>query len=600
MNSLQKYSVNQYLVNTLLTYVQTGEIAIPEIQRPFVWSPAKVRDLIDSLYRGFPVGYIVTWQSPTVRLKDGSSSSNKKILIDGQQRVTALAAAILGQTVKNADYEDIRIKIAFNPLEKKFEVSNSVIEKNAAWIPDIAPLLSGEAKPSRVRKEYCERNPDVDEDELDEILESLRDVTKKQIGVIELAGDLDIDSVTDIFIRINSQGVPLSQADFVMSKIAANTAYGGHLLRKCIDHFCHLSQKPEFFEKLRTNDEEFAASEYFGQMAWRRHELEDLYAPNYVDMLRVVFTYKFSRGKIGDLVGLLSGRNFQTREYETAIEEETYRKLREGLLEFINETNFKRFLMVVRSAGFCDKWMIRSRSALNFSYIVFLKLRSLKVPPEQIEKYVRKWLVMSILTARYSGSAETQFEQDIKQIGDGDFESYLRDQEKARLSDAFWNEGLVQELNASSTTHAYMSVFFASQCKMNKRGFLSSSITVKDLIEQKGDIHHIFPRKYLIENGKTRGQYNQLANYVYAQTEVNIQIGKKPPEEYLGYMLGSQCSGAPCKFGGIVDRGDFEKNLEENCIPLEACSMGIGDYEEFLQKRRVLMAARLKEYYQSL
>ena len=154
MDVEQKYSVNHYLVSALLNYVDNKEIAIPEIQRPFVWDAAKVRDLIDSLYQGYPIGYIVTWQNPDVKLKDGTTSSGKKILIDGQQRVTALTAAILGHTVKNTDYEDIRIKIAFNPIEKRFEVSNPAIQKDVTWIADIAPFLSGEQKQSAIRKAY--------------------------------------------------------------------------------------------------------------------------------------------------------------------------------------------------------------------------------------------------------------------------------------------------------------------------------------------------------------------------------------------------------------------------------------------------------------
>ena len=101
---IQKYSVNQHLIETLLAWVKSGEIAIPEIQRPFVWNASKVRDLMDSLYQGYPIGYIITWLNPNVRLKDGTTSTGKKVLIDGQQRVTALTAAILGQYVVNKDY----------------------------------------------------------------------------------------------------------------------------------------------------------------------------------------------------------------------------------------------------------------------------------------------------------------------------------------------------------------------------------------------------------------------------------------------------------------------------------------------------------------
>ncbi|WP_282196266.1 GmrSD restriction endonuclease domain-containing protein [Turicimonas muris] len=600
MDLEQKYSVNHYLVSALLNYVESKEIAIPEIQRPFVWNATKVRDLIDSLYQGYPVGYIVTWQNPDVKLKDGTTSSGKKIVIDGQQRVTALTAAILGHTVKNMDYEDIRIKIAFNPKERRFEVSNPAIEKDTTWIADIAPFLSGEQKQSALRKNYCALNPDMDDDEFDEILEGLKDIKKKEVGVIQLSGNLDIDAVTEIFIRINSQGVPLGQADFVMSKIAANESYGGNLLRKCIDHFSHLAAKPEFYGKLKENDSEFVNSEYFPAVSWLRNENEDIYDPTYVDILRVAFTYKFSRGRMSDLVSLLSGRNFETRGFEQSIEENTYKELKSGVLDFINETNFKRFIMIVRSAGFCHKKLIRSQNVLNFGYLLYLKLRALKYSPDKIEKFVKRWIVMAFLTGRYSSSPESQFDYDIKQVDLRPFEDFLKDVENARLSDAFWDAELLQRLDTSVSSSTVFNVFLASQCKMNVRGFLSTDITVKDLIEQRGDVHHIFPKEYLKKNNLSRGQYNQVANYAYVQSEINIKIGKKPPVEYLGYVAGTQCKEGENKYGGISDTRQLLANLKENCIPPATSSMSIEDYPKFLTERRKLIAQRLREYYFSL
>lgn len=600
MDVEQKYSVNHYLVSALLNYVDNKDIAIPEIQRPFVWDAAKVRDLIDSLYQGYPIGYIVTWQNPDVKLKDGTTSSGKKILIDGQQRVTALTAAILGHTVKNTDYEDVRIKIAFNPIERRFEVSNPAIQKDVTWIADIAPFLSGKQKQFTLHKAYCALNPHMDGDEFYEILEGLKAIKNKEVGVIQLSGNLDIDAVTEIFIRINSQGVPLSQADFVMSKIAANESYGGNLLRKCIDHFSHLAVKPEFYGKLKENDTEFVNSEYFNAISWLRNENDDIYDPTYVDILRVAFTYKFSRGKMSDLVSLLSGRNFETRGFEQSIEEETYKELKLGVMDFINETNFKRFIMIVRSAGFCHTKLIRSQNVLNFGYILYLKLRALKYAPEKIEKYVRRWIVMAFLTGRYSSSPESQFDYDIKQTDLRPFEDFLKDVEDARLSDAFWNVELIQRLDTSVASSPVFNVFLASQCKMNVRGFLSTDITVKDLIEQRGDVHHIFPRQYLKDNGLSRGQYNQVANYTYVQSEINIKIGKKAPSDYLGYVANIQCNGGECKYGGITDIQILKKNMEENCIPDSTPTMSLEDYSYFLSERRKLIAHRLKEYYFSL
>ncbi len=153
--SIQKYSVNQHPIQTLLTWVRSGEIAIPEIQRPFVWSSTKVRDLIDSLYEGYPIGYLIAWRNPTVRLKDGTSSEGKRVLIDGQQRVTALMAALLGISVINKDYKTAKIRIAFHPQLRKFEVFNPAIEKDKAWIPDISVIISPEVKMLKLVSDYC-------------------------------------------------------------------------------------------------------------------------------------------------------------------------------------------------------------------------------------------------------------------------------------------------------------------------------------------------------------------------------------------------------------------------------------------------------------
>ena len=373
---IQKYSVNQQSVSVLLAWVQSGEIAIPEIQRPFVWDATKVRDLMDSLYQGFPIGYVISWQNPNVRLKDGSFAKGKKILIDGQQRITALRAALLGEYVINKHYDKVRIKIAFNPKEEKFEVQNTAILKDKYWIPDISEVISQSLM--KVFRKYAESNPDVSDDQIEKSLSILMDIPKKQIGIIDLASDLDIETVTEIFIRINSQGVVLSQADFAMSKIAANDIYGGNQLRKAIDYFCNLAVSPELYEHIRDKDKEFAKSEYFQKMIWMKDEKEDLYDPSYVDLLRVAFTKEFSRGKLSDLVSLLSGRNFEARTFEETIASDSFDRLKKSVMEFMNETDFKRFIMIIRSAGFIIPEMIRSQNALNFAYIIYLKLREQK------------------------------------------------------------------------------------------------------------------------------------------------------------------------------------------------------------------------------
>ena len=255
--------------------------------------------------------------------------------------------------------------------------------------------------------------------------------------------------------------------------------------------------------------------------------------------------------------------------------------------------------MIIKSAGFISSKMIRSQNAINFAYIVYLKLKAQGENPANIETYVRKWYVYSVLTGRYSGSPESMFDFDIKQIELKSFKDYLQEKEEGELSDAFWNASLVQSLNTSVTSSPYFHVYLASQVRANDKGFLSKEITVGDLITYRGDIHHIFPKNYLKNAGLPRGKYNQIANYVYMQQEVNIKVGAKAPNVYFSEIL-EQCHGGVLKYGGINELDELKRNLTFNCISEDIFEMNIDNYDEFLLLRRKLMADKMKEYYFSL
>jgi hypothetical protein len=594
----QKYSVNQHHISTFLAFVKDGQIAIPEVQRPFVWDNTRVRDLMDSLYKGYPIGYVITWQNPNVRLKDGQMSAGKKILIDGQQRITALKAAILGDYVVNKNYNRIRIKIAFHPVDEKFEVQNPAILKDKTWIPDIADVMNS-GSIIQVVRQYLEANPAADPLLVEAHISNLLSIQHKQIGTIDLAHDLDIETVTEIFIRINSQGVVLSQADFAMSKIASNETLDGPNLRKAIDYFCHLAVAPQFFEHIRDHDKEFAATDYFKAMTWLKDEKDDLYDPSYTEMLRVVFTSEFSRGKMSDLVSLLSGRNFETREFEETIAADTFQRMKSSTLRFMKEDYFKKFVMIIRSAGFISPELIRSKNVLAFAYIIYLRLREEGVPQAEIGRLVARWFVLTILTGRYGGAAESTFDYDIKQIANKSFGEYLRSVEQSELSDSFWNFGLIQRLDTAIANSPVFHVFQAAQVKAQERGFLSRDITVADIILYKGDVHHLFPKQFLKSNNKTKGDYNQIANYVLMQQEINIAIGAKSPDQYFA-ELREQCNGGCLKYGAIDTEAELMQNLHTHCIPESIFTASVHDYESFLAERRKLMTEKIKGYYLGL
>ena len=596
---MAKYTVQQHSVETLLTWVKTGQVAIPEMQRPFVWDSTKVRDLLDSLYNGFPIGYLITWQSADVGLKDGSKSSFRQILIDGQQRITAMTAALVGQFVVDKSYKRKRIKIAFNPITEQFGTLTPVIDKDSAWISDVAEFVNATSTFSAT-KAYMDANPDVNAAHVEQALQRLSAIKQAQVGIITLAEDLDIETVTEIFIRINSKGVPLSSADFAMSKISSHGQLGSNL-RKLIDYFCHLSVAPHVFSDIAENDTSFAASGYLPAISWLKGDNSDLYDPTYTDVIRVAGIKEFSRGKVAALVSVLSGRDFETRTFSEELAVESFDRLENVLLEIVNQHNFQQFTLTIKSAGFVAPRLISSKNALNFAYALYLKLRTEKTLNEGEIKYVvRRWFVMSVLTGRYTGSFETAFEADIRRINEVGALQALRDIESSQLADNFWNVALPMEMESSSVRSPYFLAFLVAQIHGGSRGFLSKNVTVGSMIEEVGDIHHVVPKNYLIKQGvNDRSDYNQIANFALTETPINIAIKDKAPGEYMA-LIDAQMADGTLRLGEITTDHELEANLRANAIPASVRSTTAETYSSFLKERRFLMAQVIKNYYLAL
>jgi hypothetical protein len=384
-----------------------------------------------------------------------------------------------------------------------------------------------------------------------------------------------------------------------MSKIAANDTYGGNVLRKAIDYFCHLAVAPEFYARIKEHDPSFAASEFLPKMVWIKDVVDDIYDPSYTDMLRVAFTSEFRRGKLQDLVALLSGRNFETRQYEDAIAEESFARLKRGVLGFINQTHFERFTMILRSAGFATSDLIGGQNAVNFAYILYLRGRAEGMPSADLERLVRRWYVMSMLRGRYAGSPETTFDFDIRQIDSRGLAAYTNSVVDTELPESFWEALLPQSMDTSSASSPYFLVYQAAQVKMGDKGFLSRDITALDLLMNRSDVHHVFPRNHLKGMGLSRGRYNQIANFALAQSEINIAIGDQPPKKYFA-ELAEQCSGGKKKYGGITDIAEMRENLRMNCLPEALLDGEVPEYDEFLERRRALMARKLQTYFGKL
>lgn len=606
----EKFTNTSLSIKALLGLIEAHDIAIPEIQRPFVWKNVQVRDLMDSLYKGFPTGYIILWKNPNVKLKDGTISSGKKVVIDGQQRITALMTAIVAKKIFNSDFHETRVKIAFNPFAAlDYERGNESAEifavqtpahlKNKIWISDIADIFNTSFSSWTFIPQYLEDNPNMNGNDLQVVLNRLKGIEATQVGVIELSEKLDIDVVTDIFIRINSKGTALSQGDFVMSKMAADEAHGGNLLRKLIDYFAHLSVEPTYYDYIASRDTQFAATKYLKMLEWLRNDNEIVYDPTCDDVIRVAFMHTIKRARLAELVQLLTGRDFETRDFKEEIAERAFLQMYEGVCNVINEYNFKQFMQTIRSAGFISPKMITSNMALDFAYALFLMLRNSDEPIAERKRIVQKWYVLSILTGRYSSSPESAFAKDLKLINEVGIRQALKNMEDASLSENFWQVALVQNLSYASSINPTYLAYLAAQVYFADFSLLSQNIRVSELLTLGGDVHHIFPKKYLSEHNFGRTEYNQTANYAYLDTPVNISIGKNAPKDYFTQAL-QQCGETKANCGSILKEQLLRDNLKANCIPEEIFDMDYTRYTEFLEKRRSLMAQKIRRYYESL
>ena len=591
------YKITQYSVSSILGYVENSQIAIPEIQRPFVWKGEEVRALIDSLYEGYPIGYLIVWQNSQVRVRNFGKGGTKKILIDGQQRVTALMAALLGKEVLDEQYQSHRIRIAFNPLagkgEERFAVCDTKHEEDSRWIPDISIFFRRDFSFRQFEKEYKEANPDEDFTPLEESVDTLKEIVKHQVGVIELSFLLDIDVVSEIFIRINLQGKPLNQEDFVMSKISVNEQYGGDYIRNCIDYFCHLLREPSFYQVLQQNETEFFNSEYGKALTWCQNEEQSLYIPSYADVLKVVLISYFGKTRIGDLVHLLSGRDgekksFSKKEVSKKVSEEAFEKLGAGVKAFVCEENFQGFQKALKKAGYSCSRLLYSQSVLNYCYAMYLLMYRQGIGEKERESLLSKWITMAMITGHYQSGGESTVQKDYANAQEEGFASYLAQIQELKLTDEFYNNVLPEKFTSTTARTAPFLAYVATQCARGVHS-LYSDVTIEELYKNKTESYQILPKAYLAKYGyKTREIYGQVANLTYVSKETKDIIKKKSPVDYKEDLE---------KAIGIEK---IRTSLKENGLTEAIFTANETDVIQILANRRRQMASEIREFYKTL
>lgn len=578
-------------VGDLLHDVRSGRIGLPDLQRPFVWLDNKVRDLLDSMLKGYPIGYIMLWSSPTDYGNTSHIGKNDKIykqpddlVIDGQQRLTALLASMYGVTIRDKNYKERNIRISFNPLTREFAVWTAAYENNAEWINEISEaFIADEAhESSRFKRKYIkalnesrEKNglPTLTDDEEDLIDENIKDLLDLQIyflPTLKINSKADEEDVADIFVRVNSGGQKLTEKNFIETLLAVYD----NAVHSQINEFCAKSRVP-------------AQGTSYNQIL----------SVDPSHLIRVAVGVGFKRARLKYAYMLLRGKNLKTGE--TSEQERTNNlQIFKNTLDMVTDlNNWHSFLNLFAEAGYINKSLIASSNAVVFCYVLYLIGKyEYKVPSVELRKIIRKWIFMSTVTLFYTGSTESEVEKqfaDLRNVKSAEeFVNYLDNTINTRFTDDYFRLVLPNDLNSSS---AQSPAWYAYIASINVLGtpmlFSTSPLAQYFALGTSGDKnsidkHHIFPKHYLEKIGyKDDRDRNQIANFTYLDYATNIDISDDPPIDYV--------SRYKKKLG---DEG-YRKACDENALPYDFEKL---DYPDFLMQRRKLMANIVRKAYNKL
>jgi len=586
----QVFKTTDYTIGKLIDDIEIGDIALPDIQRPFVWYKkiSKVRDLFDSIYRGYPIGYLLFWENANrsdyknIGFEEKKRKIPRFLIIDGQQRLTALFAVMKNQEVLTPDYESKKVKIAFQPLGGIFKVGDAATDRDPEYIPDLSALWAGDgdyAIISNFIQQLKEKREVTKEEEktISSNIQALININKYPLTALEIAPDLEEETVSEIFVRINSQGVSLTQADFILTLLSVYWEDG----RKEIEQFCVDSRK------IPTKETRFSSFNY-------------LIKPDPDDMLRVLVGLTFQRAKMKDVYSVIRGRDPETGEFSEDLRTQQFEKLKQKLPTILDNTNWQSFLKILIGGGYKDEELISSKNAVLYSYILFLVGKyNFDTQNHELQRVVGRWFVMASLTGRYSSSPETAFEKDLNRIKEFSPTGFISGLEKIideNLTNDFWNITLVGQMETSSARSPEANAFYAALNKLGSPVLFSRKL-VGDLYDpslktkkRRLEKHHIFPRNYLIskygfDSNKDKAKINQIANLTFLEFEDNIEISDTTPKEY---------------YAMIKDRfteNELKDMLGQHALPENFFEL---EYDKFLEDRRKLMAGVIRKAFNKI
>jgi hypothetical protein len=575
-----------YNLAGLLHYLDIGDIGLPDIQRPFVWKNAKVRDLFDSMYRGFPVGYLLFWENgqpngaKQIGVDQKQHPVSSRLIVDGQQRLTSLYAVFRGKRVLDEDFRERQIEIAFRPRDGKFEVADAAVRKDPEWVANISELWTSGKSSFEVVRDFLDGLKakvvltEKEDKQIQHNLDRLFDLQKYPFTALEIAASVDEEQVADIFVRINSEGVTLNQADFILTLLSVFWDEG----RAALESFCRASRQPP------------APG---GDASPFNHFIY----PDPDQLLRVAVALGFGRGRLKSVYQVLRGKDLETGMFSPERRDQQFAILKDAQAKVLDLKHWHQFLSALVGAGYRSMEVISSQNALLYAYALYLigKIRC-NMPEHQLQRLIGRWFFFASLTGRYTSSPETVMDGDLNRVkGIGDAQSFaavLEGLMASELTNDYWTTTLPAALDSSSGRNPELFAYIAAQNRLGAP-VLFSHKKVSELLDpalktkkKALERHHLFPRAWLEASGETdRKVINQVANYALLEWPENIDISDDAPSVYVP------------KLRSRFPPEEWQRMHELHALPEGWESL---EYASFLTARRRLMAAIIRRGFESL
>jgi len=572
----------------LLMDVESGKLGLPELQRGYVWKPVKVRNLLDSMMKGYPIGYLMIWdssdspeKSSQIGVDNKAYTTAKSLVIDGQQRLTSLYAVMRGKEIIDEKFNTKPIIISFNPLSRELRVGDNGTKRGAEWIYNISDIFLNESRSFAYISEMVqsitenrEKAGDVlNDDEKQLIQQNIIDLLSLgdfSIPTLEINDDADEEDVADIFVRVNSGGTPLGEDDFILTLISVYWQEG----RQKIEDFCRSAKTPK----------EATAYNF-------------LFQPSPTHIVRIAMTFGFKRARLRYAYMMLRGRDFDKGIYSNELRTQQFDKLKSVLDKVLDIQVWKEFLKCIDAAGFISKALISSENAMVYAYVMYLIGKfDYNMDISSLRKLIVKWFFMTGVTGYYTGSPESDVESDLADLRSiktcDEYTALLDDKITARFTGDYFDITLPANLATSAPRSPAWNGYCAALNILNVK-VLFSTLHTRELFNPVANAkknalerHHLFPKAYLAKIGISDDRdRNQQANFAFIEWSDNIEILDTSPSEYMKEQLEK------------IPSDEKDDIYADHALPDGWEHM---EYHDFLRKRRSLMAKVIKRGYERL